>query len=56
MLTIQDVLETNQMIQKNNLDVRTITMGISFLTAVPATARRCATTFTIRLRATASTW
>ena len=31
MLTIQDVLETNQMIQKNNLDVRTITMGISLL-------------------------
>lgn len=29
MLTIQDVLETNRMIQKNNLDVRTITMGIS---------------------------
>ena len=31
MLRIQDVLETNQMIQKNNLDVRTITMGISLL-------------------------
>ena len=31
MLTIHDVLETNQMIQKHNLDVRTITMGISLL-------------------------
>ena len=31
MLTIHDILETNQMIQKNNLDVRTITMGISLL-------------------------
>ena len=31
MLTIHDVLETNQMIQKNNLDVRTITLGISLL-------------------------
>lgn len=31
MLTIHDVLETNQMIQKDNLDVRTITMGISLL-------------------------
>ncbi len=31
MLTIHDVLETNQMIQRNNLDVRTITMGISLL-------------------------
>ena len=31
MLTIHDVLETNQMIQKHILDVRTITMGISLL-------------------------
>ena len=31
MLTIQDVLETNQMIQMNTLGVRTITMGISLL-------------------------
>lgn len=29
MLTIQKILETNRMIQENNLDVRTITMGIS---------------------------
>jgi uncharacterized protein (UPF0210 family) len=29
MLTIKDVLETTQMITQNNLDVRTITMGIS---------------------------
>lgn len=29
MLTIQNILETNRMIQENNLDVRTITMGIS---------------------------
>lgn len=29
MLTIQDILETNRMIKENNLDVRTITMGIS---------------------------
>lgn len=27
--TVKDVLETNQMITQNNLDVRTITMGIS---------------------------
>ena len=31
MLNIQEVLETNRMIRKNNLDVRTITMGISLL-------------------------
>jgi len=29
MINIQDILETNRMIQENNLDVRTITMGIS---------------------------
>lgn len=29
MLTIQDIFETNRMIEENNLDVRTITMGIS---------------------------
>lgn len=29
MLSIQDILETNRMIAENNLDVRTITMGIS---------------------------
>lgn len=29
MFNIKDILETNQMIMQNNLDVRTITMGIS---------------------------
>lgn len=29
MLTIQEILETNQMIEQNNFDVRTITLGIS---------------------------
>ena len=29
MFNIREVLETNRMIQENNLDVRTITMGIS---------------------------
>lgn len=29
MFNIKDILETNQMITQNNLDVRTITMGIS---------------------------
>lgn len=31
MLTIENILETNSMIRNNNLDVRTITMGISLL-------------------------
>ena len=29
MININEVIETNEMIQKANLDVRTITMGIS---------------------------
>lgn len=32
MLNINEVIETNQMIHEMNLDVRTITMGISLLT------------------------
>ena len=31
MINISEVLETNKMIQDENLDVRTITMGISLL-------------------------
>ncbi|MCF0237648.1 MAG: PFL family protein [Sphaerochaetaceae bacterium] len=31
MLTIEEVLETNRMVESENLDVRTITMGISLL-------------------------
>ncbi|MBO6108270.1 MAG: PFL family protein [Eubacterium sp.] len=34
MLNINEVLETNRMIEKQNLDVRTITMGISLLECV----------------------
>ena len=29
MINISEVLETNKMIEKENLDVRTITMGIN---------------------------
>ena len=31
MINVHEILETNDMIQKENLDVRTITMGISLL-------------------------
>ena len=34
MITLNEVLETNEMIRKMNLDVRTITMGISLLDCV----------------------
>ena len=34
MINIHEVLETNQMIEKENLDVRTITLGISLLSCI----------------------
>ena len=37
MLDIKEVIETNKMIMENNLDVRTITMGISLLDCVAST-------------------
>ena len=37
MISINEVIETNEMIQKMNLDVRTITMGISLLDCVGGT-------------------
>ena len=38
MINISEVLETNKMIEKENLDVRTITMGINLLEcALPRT-------------------
>ena len=34
MITLNEVLETNEMVRKMNLDVRTITMGISLLDCI----------------------
>ena len=34
MINIHEVLETNEMIEKENLDVRTITLGISLLNCI----------------------
>ena len=34
MININEVIETNKMIDEENLDVRTITMGISLLDCV----------------------
>lgn len=34
MITLSDVIETNSMIEKDNLDIRTVTMGISLLSCV----------------------
>ena len=34
MINIHEVVETNEMIEKENLDVRTITLGISLLDCI----------------------
>ena len=41
MITRREVIETNEMIQKENLDVRTITMGISLLDCMDADLNKC---------------
>ena len=41
MINIQEVIETNKMIEKENLDVRTITLGISLLDCVDADLQEC---------------
>ena len=41
MINIYEVSETNQMIEKENLDVRTITMGISLLDCIDPDLKVC---------------
>ena len=43
MLSIENILETNRMIQNNKLDVRTITMGISLLGCISEDGNRMCT-------------
>ena len=43
MLSIENILETNRMIQNNKLDVRTITMGISLLSCISEDGDRMCT-------------
>ena len=40
MINIYEVAETNEMIEKENLDVRTITMGISLLDCMDSDLKR----------------
>lgn len=40
MINIYEVAETNEMIEKENLDVRTITMGISLLDCATSDLKR----------------
>lgn len=41
MINIYEVTETNQMVEKENLDVRTITMGISLLDCIDSDLQTC---------------
>lgn len=41
MINIYEVLETNEMIEKENLDVRTITIGISLLDCIDSDLSKC---------------
>ena len=41
MINRYEVNETNQMVEKENLDVRTITMGISLLDCIDADLAAC---------------
>lgn len=41
MINMFEVRETNEMIEKENLDVRTITMGISLLDCIDSDLRKC---------------
>ncbi|MGL4284511.1 MAG: DUF711 family protein, partial [Eubacterium aggregans] len=41
MAMFKDVLETVRMIEKENLDIRTITMGISLLDCIDADGEKC---------------
>ena len=41
MISIHEIQETNEMISRENLDVRTITLGISLLDCIDADLNRC---------------
>ena len=49
MINISEVLETNKMIQDENLDVRTITMGISLLDCADSNLEVCCKNISAKL-------
>ena len=49
MLSIDNILETNQMIHDNKLDVRTITMGISLLECASSSGKELCDRISVRI-------
>lgn len=56
MININEVIETNKMIDKENLDVRTITLGISLLDCIDSDLQNFVTTYIKRLRRWQKIW
>ena len=56
MAMFKDVLETVRMIEKENLDIRTITMGISLMDCIDADGEKPAAKFTTKSPEWLSTW
>ena len=56
MINISEVLETNKMIEQENLDVRTITLGISLLDCIASDLETLKKISTIRLRQLQRIW
>ena len=48
MINIGEVIETNEMVEKENLDVRTITLGISLLDCIDSDLDKVNEIFTTR--------
>ena len=49
MINLQEVIETNKMIEQENLDVRTITMGISLLDCASSTVEETCSKITEKI-------
>ena len=56
MINLSEVIETNRMILEENLDVRTITMGISLLDCAGSSLAKTCAAIEAKLKANGLTW
>ena len=56
MFTFQEILETIKMVQEENLDIRTITMGISLRDCADPNPAKARQKYTIRLPGLPEIW